>query len=258
MFRIRLVCLLVAIMVSFTLSAQTYKLVKILPNTFFKDSEQLTFQLRYGFIVGGKVVLELRDINGLFHARGTATTTGLADKLFSVKDVYESYFQKEGGLPVLAIQNVKEGKTYKYYNEVKYNHNSKIVNSSKSGEHEVPEGTLDMMSVFYYIRRMNFTDAKEGDIYKVNTYFSDAVFPFELRFKGRETINTDFGKIKCLKFAPIVEPGRVFKTKDDMHIWYTDDENRIPILISMEMLVGHVNCELTGYKNLKKAPVFKK
>jgi hypothetical protein len=258
MLKPRNIGLLLVILLPLSLLCQTYKPSKILPNTFFKDSEQLTFQLRYGFIVGGKVVLELRDTKGLFHLKGTATTTGLADKLFSVKDIYESYFQKENGLPVMAIQNVKEGRTYKYYNEVKYNHKNKTVNSTKSGEHEVPEGTLDIMSVFYYIRRIDFTDAKEGDLFKINTFFSDELFPFELRFKGRETIKTDFGKIKCLKFAPIVQPGRVFKTKDDMHIWYTDDENRIPILISMEMLVGHVNCELTGYKNLKKQPVFKK
>jgi hypothetical protein len=240
------------------INAQTYQPVKILPNTFFKDSELLTYQLRYGFIIGGKVSLEVRETNSSYHLVGTAVTTGLADKLFSVKDIYESFFLKESGLPVFAIQNVKEGKSYKYYNEVKYNHSDNTVSSTKSGIHEVPVNTLDMMSVFYYIRRMDFTDAKEGDIFKINTYFSDKLFPFELRYKGRETINTDFGKIRCLKFAPIVEPGRVFKSKDDMHIWYTDDENRIPILISMEMLVGHVNCELTSFKNLKKQPVFKK
>jgi hypothetical protein len=240
------------------LFSQTYKTITILPNSFFKDSEVLTYQLRYGFIIGGKVALETIETKGLFHLKGTAKTTGLADKLFSVKDIYESYIIKENGLPVLAIQNVKEGKTYKYYNEVRFNQKNKTVISTKSGEHEVPEGILDMISVFYYIRRVDFSDAKEGDIYKINTFFSDELFPFELRYKGRETIKTDFGKIRCIKFAPIVEPGRVFKSKDDMHIWYTDDENRIPILISMEMLVGHVNCELTGFKNLIKQPSFKK
>ena len=231
--------------------------LKILPNTFFKSGEVLTFQLRYGFIVGGNVTLTVEEKNNLYHLKGLAKTTGLAEKLFSVKDTYESFIEIPTGLPVFAIQNVKEGKTYKYYNEVKFNRTSNTVVSSLSGEHTVPAGILDMISVFYYIRRMDFTNAKNGDSYKVDTYFSDKLFPFELRFRGREVVSTPKGEIACLKFAPIVEPGRVFKSKDDMYIWYTDDENRIPVLISMEMLVGHVYCELIDYKEVTVTPRFK-
>lgn len=247
---------LVAIFV--TLSFNCIYSQQLLPNTFYKDGELLTFQLRYGFIVGGTVSLGVEVKNGLYYLKGVAKTTGLADKLFRVKDVYESYIEKNTGMPVFAIQNVREGKSYTYYNEVKFNRSANTVVSSISGEHAVPEGILDMISVFYYIRRMDFTNVKNGDSYKIDTYFSDKIFPFELRFRGRETISTPKGKIACLKFAPVVEPGRVFKSKDDMYIWYTDDENRIPVLISMEMIVGHVYCELIDYKNLTKQPAFKK
>jgi hypothetical protein len=161
-------------------------------------------------------------------------------------------------MPVFAIQNVHEGRSYKYYNEYIYNRKSNIINSKISGEHSVPEGILDMMSVFYYIRRLDISTAKEGDLFKINTFFSDKLFPLELRYHGKETIDTKWGKIRCIKFATIVEPGRVFKSKDDMYIWYTDDENRIPILITMEMLVGHVNVEMIDYVNLKTPPVFVK
>ena len=242
--------------ITYSTYAQQYQPVKVLPNTFFQDGEELIYQLRYGFIVGGKVTLQLNDKNGLFHVKGTAITTGIADKLFSVKDVYESYFNKETNLPVFAIQNVKEGKTYKYYNEMIFNRNNNTVTTTKSGEHNVPEDITDMMAVFYQIRRLDMNNIKEGDIFKINTFFQDKLFPFELRYRGKEVIETPVGKIKCFKFAPIVEPGRVFKSKDDMYIWFTDDDNRIPILVSMEMLIGHVYCELIEYINLKYLPAF--
>lgn len=239
----------------FTIYSQPYK---ILPNTFFKSGEVLKYELRYGPIVGGSVSLEVSDFKNLYYLKGTAKTTGLADKLFRVKDIYESYFDKETGLPFLAIQDVHEGKHYTYHNEVKYNRANNTVTSTKSGEHKVPENILDMMSSFYMVRRLDLTGVKEGDVFKLNTFFSDALFPFELRYRGKETIKTDFGKIRCIKYAPVVEPGRVFKTKDDMFIWYTDDENRIPILITMEMIVGHVSCELISYSNLRNPIAFKK
>lgn len=233
----------------------------LLPNTFYKGGEKLNYSLRYGFITGGTAGLELNDTvydkNSLYHLKATAKTTGIADKLFRVKDIYESYFDKNTGLPVLAIQNIREGKSYKYYNEVRYYRKNNTIISSKSGLHKVKEKMLDILSAFYFIRRIDFTNAKNGDIYKFDTWFSDEEFPFEIRFRGREDVNTEWGKIKCLKFAPVVEPGRVFKSKDDMLIWYTDDANKIPVKITFELAVGHVTVELKSYSNLRTKPVFK-
>lgn len=252
---LKLVTIIFAFISCIPLCAQPHK---ILPNTFYKDGETLNFRLRYGIIIGGTVTLSVRETSNLYHVKGVATTTGLADKLFSVKDIYESYIDKKTSLPVLAIQNVKEGRNYKYYNEVKYNRSNNTVVSTKSGQKDVPEQTLDMMSVFYFIRQMDFSAAKPGDSFFINTFFSDKLFPFELRFRGREMASTPLGNIMCLKFAPVVEPGRVFKTKDDMYIWFSDDSNRIPVLVSMEMLVGHVICEITSFSNTISSPVFTK
>lgn len=233
----------------------------ILPNTFYKDGEKLEYVLRYGFITGGTAALELNDSVyeklRLFHLKATAKTTGIADKIFKVKDIYESYFDKITGLPLLAIQNIREGKSYKYYNEVRYYRKNNTVISSKSGLHNVKENMLDIISAFYYIRRMDFSKSKNGDVYKFFTFFSDEEFPFEIRFRGREEVKTEWGKVKCIKFAPVVEPGRVFKSKDDMLIWYTDDANKIPVKITFELIVGHVTVELTNFSNLRAKPVFK-
>ena len=234
----------------------------ILPNTFFNSGEVLYYHLRYGFIVGGDVRLELNEsLSGhkkLHHITGTIRTVGLADKIFKVKDIYESYFDSGSGMPVLAIQNIHEGKTYKYLNEVVYNRVDSTVKSSKSGIHKVPDNIMDVMSAFYYVRRLDFAKLKNGDCIKIQTFFEDRIFPLEFRFRGREKISTQWGKINCIKLSPIVEPGRVFKSQDDMFIWYTDDDARLLAQITMEMLVGHVTVELTGFSGLRNTPAFKK
>jgi hypothetical protein len=255
--------LLLLIYISITIQLLAFsQTLKILPNTFYTSGEILKFNLRYGFIIAGEVKLELKESisenNNLLHIVGTAQTKGIADKIFLVHDIYESYIDIESGLPVYSIQNVSEGRKYKYYNDVRFNRQNGTLNSKKSGEHKVTDkNILDIVSAFYYIRRVDLSKAKENEIYKLLTFFSDSEFPLELRYRGIEVIDTKWGKINCLKFAPIVEPGRVFKSKDDMYIWYTNDENRIPIQITMEMLVGHITVELTDYAGLKKPPVFK-
>jgi len=234
----------------------------ILTNTFFDNGESLNYTLRYGFITGGQATLEVRDSslegNNFFYIKGFARTTGIADKLFHVRDLYESFIDKETGKPFFAIQNIKEGRTYKYYNEVRYYRQNNLVVSTKSGEHKVKDNILDVLSAFYFVRRIDYSKMKEGDIVKLLTFFSDEEFPLELRYRGKEIVDTKWGKIRCMKFAPIVEPGRVFKSKDDMLIWYTDDANRIPLKIIFELKVGHITVELRGFSKLKFNPAFTK
>ena len=233
--------------------------LKILPNNSYSDNEYLEYDMRYGFIVGGEVILTLTasDTNDIkvYHLTGSAKTVGIADKIYKVKDIYESFFNENNCLPVLAIRNISEGH-YKYYDEVRYNRQNNTIISRRNGVKKVPENVMDMASVFYYIRRIDFSNIKENQSIKLETYFSDGLFPLEVFYRGKEIIETKWGKIQCLKFAPIVEPGRVFKKKDDMLIWYTDDTNRIPIRVTLGMLIGHVEVELKNYSNLRSSPAF--
>ena len=233
----------------------------VLPNTSYKGGEALKYQLRYGFIIGGVVNIDITEENfsnnPCFHIKGVTHTSGLADKIYRVNDIYESFIDPVTAMPFFAIRDIKEG-NYKYHNEVHYNRSNNTLISQRSGEHAVPENILDISSAFYMIRRIDLSKLNDGDIINLTIFFSDKLFPFYVRYKGKEFVNTKWGYIKCHKFAPVVEPGRVFKTKDDMYIWYTDDKNCIPILVSMEMLVGKVYCELIDYKNLVVQPHFVK
>ena len=42
-------------------------------------------------------------------------------------------------------------------------------------------------------------------------FFDFENYVFRLKYLGKEIINTKFGKIKCMKFRPIVQSGRVFE-----------------------------------------------
>ncbi len=223
-------------------------------NHAFVGTEKLIYQIKYGFVVGGNTTLSLTDTvyNGkhVFHALAIGQTTGLANTIYGVEDIYESWFDKKTNLPLKSVRDIKEGK-YKRYNEVTYNRNNNTVTSTLSGVHQVPEKILDLSSTLYYIRRIDFSKITEGSIVFMNMYFSDEVFPFRFVYQGKETIRTKFGKISCLKISPVVEVGRMFKRSDDLTIWLTDDDNRIPVLIQMDIrIVGKVNLKLINYEHV--------
>ena len=225
-----------------------------LPNNAFKGGEKLDYVLHYGFIVGGVATLSVieKEINGkkIYYAKTTAKSVGMCDRIFKVKDIYESFFDAETGLPYKAKRHVKES-SYEDYNELKFNHSSGTVESKKSGVKQIPDNCFDIVSAFYYIRRYDFKDIQPGDIIKMNAYFEDKNYPFEIRYRGREVIKCKVGKVQCLKFNPVVEPGRIFDTEDDLKIWITDDKNHIPVRVQFDFIVGSVKCDLVEYSGLK-------
>ena len=87
--------------------------------------------------------------------------------------------------------------------------------------------------------------------------FADEIFPFRLRYSGKENVKTKFGSINCIKISPVVEVGRMFKKDDDLTIWFTDDDNRLPVMVRMDIrIVGAVFLKLIGYENTASPIVF--
>ena len=252
--KVRIILFFVILIEALYVDAQEIFNPPIKPNTAFIAGETITYQIKYGFIVGGITTLSLTEEvykqKSVFHAVAIGETTGMAEKIYGVKDIYESWFDKETNLPYKQIRNIKEGR-YTKYNEVTYNRKNNTVESKLSGVHDVPEKILDLSSTFYYIRRVDFSKVNEGDVVFVNMYFSDEIFPFRLRYMGKETIRTKFGKISCLKISPVVEVGRMFKKQDDLTIWFTDDDNRLPVMVRMDIrIVGAVFLKLIKYENI--------
>lgn len=221
----------------------------------YNRHENLKFKMHYGPINAGEVTITLKpsylDGSEVLHAEATAYTTGLADRIYKVFDVYESFMDPATGLPVKAIRNISEG-NYRYYNEVFYDRDSNRVESLLSGVHEVPSGILDMLSVIYELRNMiESTRLRSGDVIELKTFFSDEIYPVVIRYRGPETIRTRKGRFHALKFSPVSEPGRVFKTEDDITIWFSNDRNFVPLRISLNMLVGSVNIDLVEASGLR-------
>jgi hypothetical protein len=219
----------------------------------FSTGEKPIYQVKYGFLVGGTATFTLSEQvyqkKSVFYAKAVGQSSGLANTIYRVKDSYESWFNKETTLPYKQVRDIREGR-YTLYNEVIYNRRNNTVNSSLSGKHTVPEKILDLCSLFYYIRRIDFSKLESGDVVLLNMYFADGIFPSHIRYVGKETIKTANGKMLCIKVSPLVEVGRMFNTQDDLDIWFTDDDKCLPVLVRMDLrVVGAVLLKLISFEN---------
>ena len=82
-------------------------------------------------------------------------------------------------------------------------------------------------------------------------FFDNNNYLFKLKYVGKETLNSKFGPVSCLKFKPIVQAGRVFKEKESVTLWVSDDRNRIPIRMQADLAIGSIKVDLEKFKNLK-------
>jgi Protein of unknown function (DUF3108) len=224
-------------------------------NTAFKEGEILTYRLHYGFINAGEAVLEVKpqliDLKGrkVYHIVGRGYTTGTTDWLFKVRDRYETFLDKDALLPWYFLRRVEEG-GYKFQQDYVFNHYTKHVDVGNNEKIEIPGGVQDMVSALYAARNLDLSRSKVGDVYALTCFMDKEIWPLKIKFIGKETLETDIGKYRCLKFRPIVQKGRVFKQDEDLTVWISDDKNHLPMRVEASILIGSVKMDISSVKNL--------
>lgn len=231
------------------------KQLPVINNNAFKRGELLTFRMHYGIIEAGVATLgiteEEKEVAGrkTFHVIGLGESRGTFDFFYKVRDRYETYIDDQSIVPWIFLRHVNEG-GYKIDQSYVFNHYSEKVNVGNNEMYNIEPNMQDMLSAFYSARNLDLGGANPGETYAINCFMDKEVWPLKVKFIGRETITTDLGTFKCLKYRPVVQKGRVFKHEEDLNIWITDDKNHIPILGQADILIGSIKAELKSFKGL--------
>ena len=224
----------------------------------FKTGEWFKYKLRYGFLNAGYATLEVKDTiynnKSNYFIKGKGWTTGMVKFFFRVEDVYQSIVDKNTLHPNYFIRRVDEG-GYIKKKDIIFNQEALVARVENykhktSKTYKVPKGVQDMISSMYYLRNTNLSDLKLNEEAYVSLFYDQKVNKFKVRFLGKEIIKTKLGKIKAIKLKPIVETGRVFKGKNSVTVWVSDDNNKIPLKIKADLVVGSLKAEIESFKGL--------
>lgn len=221
----------------------------------FKRGEKLEYEVSYGWIDAGEAIIEIKEekksIAGrdVMHVVGKGNSLGTFNWFFKVRDTYETYLDADGVFPWIFVRDIEEGdfKMKQYY---MFDQFKRKVKTKKGKEFDVPVGVQDMISSFYYARTFDFSDAKPNQVYEMWIFIDNELWPLRIRYLRKERIKVDKGTFDCMVFVPVVQEGRIFKKEEDMMVWVTDDENKIPILAKAKILVGSVTMEIRDYSGL--------
>lgn len=235
----------------------------------FKAGEKMEFLLHYQWgrvntdVGSATVSLDTLRYNGdkAFLCTATGRTTRMFDYVFKVREDFKSWFTTDGLVPLKFTRDTYEGgyvakNTYYYNRYTSEPHIIAEVYSSKRGHRymELPltRCTFDLPALFYFARNMDFDSVEPGRKYPMTFAIDDDVFNVYFILHGRETIKVKgFGTVKTIKFAAKLLEGEVFKGEEDMLIWVTDDENRLPVFFEAPLIVGVATGRLTAVEGLK-------
>jgi hypothetical protein len=241
--------------VIFILSIQTiHAHLPTVRNNAFQRGEKLTYRIHYGFIDAVVATIEILPENKKFgdrntmHVVGIGKSKGTFDFFFKVRDRYETYIDDQALLPWFFGRRIDEG-GFRMAQDYVFNHYKNTV-SANGKTVSIKPGTQDMLSGFFLARTYDLGSAREGQIFTVPTIVDGEMYDLKIKFKGREMIKSAWGKIRCLKFVPVLQKGRIFKKEEDMVVWLSDDENHIPIRAKAEILFGSLKVDLLAYKGI--------
>lgn len=221
----------------------------------FQIGEKLRYTARYGFIHAAEVTFEVqeskKEINGKkpLHFVASGRTTPSFDWFMKVRHRYDSYVDQKELLPMQFTESVREGK-YKRDSYANFDQKGNKIIASK-GTFVSDDVTFDILSMYYFARCLDLRNVKVGEIIKMKYFLDDGIYPLDIEYLGKETIKTESGKFECIKFSPALQPGRVFRKDSRMYMWITNDANRIPVKVEVEILIGSVVLELEKFDGLK-------
>ena len=235
----------------------------------FQAGESMEFILHYkwGMIntdVGtATVCLDSLTFNGqeAFCCSVKGKTTRMFDRIFRVREDFSSWFTRDGMKPLKFTRDTYEGgyearNTYLYEWDVAEPHIAADIYTSKRGQisMQLPltPCTYDLPALFFFARNMDIDNVEPGRRYPMTFAIDDDVYNVYFILYGRETIKVKgLGTVKTIRFAAKLLEGEVFKGEEDMMIWISDDENRLPVYFEAPLLVGVAAGRMSACDGLK-------
>jgi hypothetical protein len=216
----------------------------------FTIGEKLEYVGKFSFLNLGRMTLEIKDTltyqdHFCYHISSILASNSSLKFLFSLNDTIDVYTRVDDLLPIYYEEKINEGKYYNHSRLV-FDHESLSVTYDDSLIFELPENTRDLVTFWYYFRRIVLN---VGDTVAVNVHKSKKNYKIFCSVSRMQKIKTPLGEFNTILVSPRTEGKGVFGSSGGMDIWYSDDELRYPVQIKAQMKFGSIIFKLTEVSN---------
>lgn len=225
---------------------------------FADESLNYVISYKWGLIHkdAGEATLRLKNSGNEYMITLTGKTKPWADKFYQVRDTLIGKVEKNGFLPKSYSKIAHEDGKFSR-DDIVFSYSGNQVSAqahrlrvNKKGERSESEKTLtstgptfDMLSVFYYLRNINYETLTAGKPITATIFSGSKVETLTIRYVGKEKLklrNKSEREAYHIKFR-FTQEGKK-KSSDDLDAWISTDKNHIPLQIVGSLPVGQVKC----------------
>lgn len=208
----------------------------------------------------GDATLSLSNKGDVYQLRLTGRTKSWADNFYQVRDTLLGTVRKDGLKPLSYHKIAHENGKYSR-DDIIYSYAGSSVGGSAKRTRQNKEGGLtvteknlsasgpvyDMLSVFYYLRTIDYASLKEGQVVKASVFSGKKCETITIRCVGMETIKLrDKSKKEAYHIRFKFTTDGKKKSSDDIDTWISTDDAHIPLLVIGKLPVGQVKCYYVG------------
>jgi hypothetical protein len=236
-------------------------------NNAFGDGETISYEVSYNWgpiwvnagLVTFSAVKEKFLGKDSWHLKSSGKTYTSYDLFFKVRDYYDTWIDPDSFITYEFRRYIYEG-GYSLINSLRFDYGkSRVYSNTKRNNDPVKFDTVklkpcsfDMLASIYFTRTLDFKTLSTNTKIPISVIIDDYTYPIYIKAIGKEVVTNQDGKrYKCIKFTAKMVEGTIFKGDEDILVWVTDDENKIPILIEAKILVGTVKAYLKEAKGLR-------
>lgn len=217
-------------------------------------NEDLNYEIVYhwGLIWkhAASATLSLRSADSVYHTKLTARTVSWAESFYRVRDTLSCTIANEGLRPLHYVKSSHEG-GYEEIDEVRYTYNDftttghctrRRPGKPVQTQELTAQGTAyDMLSVFYFLRKLNFAGMRPGTVYKSTVFSGKKKETVSVRLVGTEDVKLrDKSKHRAFHVQFTFTQDGATKSSDDIDTWISTDPQRIPLMIRGRLPIGEI------------------
>lgn len=228
----------------------------------FGRGEVIEYRAHYGFLNAATAKMVISDTIYQINGRNClkidvfGESVGMFKLMLQIQDNWGTYLDTSTIVPQRFYRILKEG-SYRKHEIVDFDQDehkaSVLIYDFKKNRwndkkiFDIPRASQDMVSGYYYLRTLDMSRLKKGNIISIDGFFDDETYNFKIRYLGRDELSTNLGTYNAHLFAPIMPKNDLFRGENSIKFWLSDDKYKIPLKIKANMFVGAVEIDVTGY-----------
>ncbi|MEW6734921.1 MAG: DUF3108 domain-containing protein [Acidobacteriota bacterium] len=229
---------------------------KAKPTPVLLAGEQLTYLVKWNDLDAAKVIMQTEQANSerahAYRVEVKVDTVGVVKDIVTVKDRFIAFVDGRTLLPFRAERNILEGPKAEQ-GTTTFDQEKHLARVADAEAVPIAPQTHDIASLFWAIRNIDLRANRNEKIQAFNSG-EKKMFATIVEVGENAEVKTAAGSFPAVQLAIKLQDQKQPSDKYAIRMWVTNDDRRLPVLITAQPPFGKVRMELIGSAGIADKP----